>query len=251
MDTEAILLAIKTASEENSKAISASEERLTGLINGISHKLLAVEERVATVEGRVDTNAKKIESLTAFKNAYQDTLIDMQNKTVMTEYHGKKFNLICFGIEQTKDWETRKELMAALKTFLTIINIDMDTITVTAIHRLQTVKGTKPLPLIFKLQNLDDCYKILDGENFKKLKAYNTANEAKLGITRQLPARMQQDIKQLKAKYKKAQADKLKPKMKLDSKTACMYLQIGSENIYPKHSILGDSRALDISPNAW
>ena len=127
----------------------------------------------------------------------------------------------------------------------------MDTITVTAIHRLQTVKGTKPLPLIFKLQNLDDCYKILDGENFKKLKAYNTANEAKLGITRQLPARMQQDIKQLKAKYKKAQADKLKPKMKLDSKTACMYLQIGSENIYPKHSILGDSRALDISPNAW
>ena len=95
----------------------------------------------------------------------------------MIEYHGKKFNLVACNIKQVKDWETQDELKAALKSFFIVCGIDIASFTITAIHRLQTKSGLKPLPLIFKLQNLDDVYRILHKDVFKKLKAHNEKND--------------------------------------------------------------------------
>ena len=81
-------------------------------------------------------NEANISELMKFKDDHLKSLADLQNATVMTEYHGKKFNLVACDIKQLKDWETQDELKAALKSFFNVCGLDNASFTITAIHRL-------------------------------------------------------------------------------------------------------------------
>ena len=241
MDTDKILAAINDAKVENIKAIEKAETRLGGKITALTTKVNKLECDVNSAVARITTAEDNINELMAFKKAHENELSKLRNASVMTEYHGKKFNLVVFGLKQVKDWETQQDLKSALKTFFDIINLDMSSFTITAIHRLQTKSGKKPLPLIFKLQDLDDTSKILDKVVFQKIKAYNDETGEKLGVRRQLPKRMQDDMTELKDKFYDARRRNLKPKWKLDRKSASMYYVVGNDVYYPERKQLNQA----------
>ena len=87
----------------------------------------------------------------------------MENTSVMSQYHSMKFNVVIHKLLQNKDWETHTELMEVLTEFLNIIKVKKEEITVKAIHRLHSKNGKKPLPLIIKLESLQQRDMILSG----------------------------------------------------------------------------------------
>ena len=244
MATEEILQAIARqqkiyldAVEESKKfyvsTVEASEKR-------ISDKIDEINEKVARVEGRLTTAESKISDLESVKNQYLNTIAHMENKSVMNEYHSMKFNVVIYNLLQSKDWETYDELIAVLTDFLAIIEVDISALTIKAIHRLHSKKATKPLPLIIKLESIQQREILLKGA-YTKLKAHNAtlhSDMKPLFAVQQMPYRMQQDRFELKEDFNRLKNNGNKPKYIIDNSSARIWIKAGNTVVKPQRTTL-------------
>ena len=83
------------AVEESKKfyvsTVEASEKR-------ISDKIDEMNAKVARVEGRLTMAESKINDLESVKEQYLNTITEMENKSVMNEYHSLKFNVVIYNL---------------------------------------------------------------------------------------------------------------------------------------------------------
>ena len=231
-DTQAILNAIAALTERFDK----SEERITEKLNRIEDSITNTNTRIDDIDERVTKNESELSEITDLKDKYKQSIMDMENKAVMCEYHSMKFNLILFKIPQIKDDESHEDLMTAVTNFFVDIDVpNILTIHITAIHRLKTRGGTMPLPIIFKLGTLEQRDRIFKAVS-ANLKGYNKSRKTgnKVGVKQQLPFRMLEDKRSLKNEFQDAYDRKLKPKWKLNRTTYRQYLQIGDKVVLPK-----------------
>lgn len=239
-------------------AIKKSEENLNNKLTGIETKVTAIGTQVTELEGKhnllsinhyalveqVNTMQSTVDELNTLKIQHGEAIKTAENKTVMTEFHSKKYNLIVFNLAETCAWETPKQSRVVLNNFLkNILKVNSpENIAIANCHRLHSKsskkkdEGTKNIrPLIFKVCVMDDLTMILE-KSQEILKNYNIAHDTKFGVFQQLPKRMQDDKNSLLPKYRDARKKKQKTNWRIDRKNWIMYLQIDNNNIMPDHS---------------
>ena len=233
--TNTYLQAVESSKQFYVETINAVEERLTKQMEKVNANVKENTTNINNITVRVGTVETTVRELVEFKKNHEDRTMEMENRSVMGEYHNMKFNIIIENLKQEKDWESHDELLDVFKTFLNLIEVDSAP-SITAIHRLRTHSGRKPLPLIVKVLTLKDRDNILD--NASNLKSVNSTLTAPIKVYQQIPYRMQQDKRELKTTFDDARIRGGKPKYKLDSKTARFYLKVGDNKFYPKRKTI-------------
>ena len=112
-------------------AIKKREENLNNKLTGIETKVTAIGTQVTELEGKhnllsinhyalveqVNTMQSTVDELNTLKIQHGEAIKTAENKTVMTEFHSKKYNLIVFNLAETCAWETPKQSRVVLNKF--------------------------------------------------------------------------------------------------------------------------------------
>ena len=118
--------------------------------------------------------------------------------------------------------------------------MDINALTIKAIHRLHSKKGTKPLPLIIKLESIQQWELLLTGA-YTHLKAHNATldkDAEPIFAVQQMPYRMQQDMFELKEEFKRLKSNGNKPKYIINNNSARMWIKAGSSIVKPQRTML-------------
>ena len=229
--------------------IKKSEERVTSKFDNLEEKFNTLDTRVNVVETNVSTlkdeNAhlkaeidaiqNNLASLNEFKQMQENNVKAAENRAVMTEFHSKKYNCILYNWPEEQSWETPSDSREQLNIFLEEVleYPNPEDLKLANTHRLgNIIQSRGPRPMIFRCLFWEDRESILERAG-KMLKSYNSENNTKYGVSQQLPKRMQDNKKELWAKFKKARQEKQKAKWRIDYENAFYYLTVNDKPILP------------------
>ena len=165
-----------------------------------------------------------------------DYIFDQGRKQyLMIDLYNKRLNILIYGFEDNKAWETKEQSKAIIDDFsLDVLQIDPAEIHLVDVHRLprhpisfrgKLVTG----PIIIKLPNVFEKKKIMD--SLPKLKAYNqkrgelATSNLSIFISEHLPKEFQNHKKSLMSKFKEAREENKSTYWKTVDGDYCLFVE--------------------------
>ena len=165
-----------------------------------------------------------------------DYIFDQGRKQhLMIDLYNKCLNLLIYGFEDNKAWETKEQSKAIIDNFLLeALQIDLAEIHLVDVHRLPrhpiSFRGKQVTrPIIIKLPNVFEKEKIMN--SLPKLKAYNqkrgelATSNLLIFISEHLPKEFQNHKKSLMSKFKKAREENKSTKWKAVDGEYCLFVE--------------------------
>lgn len=219
---------------ENSKILNAMgdiRKEMDDLKTEVNERCEITETKVTSIEDR----------LTLLEKAHSTHSTATNKRFVLNDLHGKKFNLLFHGVEDTnleEDMATKTANAEYILDELLCIPDYKNKIKIVDTHRLpqkpiatKKTRSSRPVcrPIVIKVSSKTEVDLV-----FAHLKNLSTVNDGKqqnerIYCTKHLPREMQRQRKAQMPKFKKARSEEKTAKFQIDYKTGDYRLYIDSE----------------------